>query len=1336
MYYEQRYIKTPKNNSEIQLIDEQSKNTLNDILAQNNRIVLLGNPGIGKSTELKILFDLLDEKKEDDLNYPFNINLKNFRSISKFEDLIPFAEWKDLPSITFILDGLDEIAAIQDFVSELEFFLGKNDDKNINIVLSCRTNIYEKYLIKISGFKYFYLDGLTDRQINNILERRISNPLNNGELNKFRVYLENPFNLNLFCEYYLEKGYYPETQSESWDLFIENELKKLTKEKLKKRGEIDIPHIKKCLEKVAFTSELMQQNYISENHVYELLDKDDKSIFEQISFIEKLPDSDIYSFRHKNYQEFFSAKLLAEFSADQIIELIRLTPDENKTKPSLFNTITFLLNILEDDKLADIESWLLKNEPEVLFLTEKGKLGESTQHHIFRTYFNEISVEKTFWFGKDRRFSIDKVAEFADVNFLIEIVKKDEHFRSVISALDVLSFTESNRRDSEIKDIFKGLIFTGGRYKDVALRSFRTKGFHKNDQVLFKEIAKHFYNDFSSEINHQIIAMIVDFHNVDEHYDILINSLYKLYEIVPERIKDNTIRGTKYLLERIFLKIENAENFLAVLNVIFNNKFDLKLSDFYNKYFREKLIERILYFVNRETDFLFRLIDAFLRPEDSFIYRRDNILVEIINRTPKDVNAFRYIVNTYGLSDNNYILLSLFNNKICIDYLAEKYRNKELKIQKLNDINFLRRKYFNSSLELGYYFEKIFKEAGFEFSGDLPNEKQIAEDAKKRQELIQNNFEILFDKEAMAVEVSKVFEENNITLMTWKIIHDIEWKWYTDEDVHGVHYTVFKAIGASVRNNENKTKESVIKHINNDYFLLFQIKDKIKDRANEGFDIKEEHISYIRTYALKFAEEFKFDKVINIKSDGNLGLYNGYSILKLLFFFDKKYDIHYSQDFYLKTLKYCNIFGNAEGNVEFVKERIGIPRLFNEQISYNLNNMLLDSGSLKDHIEYAIEHKLKGAYHIIEDNFLNDRFIYSHKNFLSKYIELRPKAEQIIFLEKCCTEINSYLCWKAVEVMMEKKINENFILDIAKQYLAEKKDPFVFASDALNVLFHCNAEDAVSTYAGLLLTFSQTVREDYRDDYNIRDVSNYKRLDELPVLVEIFEIAYDESLKKDTFDFHHSQNVLRALITTLSKSKNGYKAIQNLLYDLKAKISDDDNKFFYVNSLIDDSQIAYYASISKPLTFKEANKFLKDIKNDNEPKTIIMGDNFNFNGGNYKNSQFGGTGNTFHVYSDNEDITRAKEILQEFEQLKTDNEEWKNIFTEGLADLTSLSEEQSEPEQERSKSTLRKIHDFILDIGKRTNDWKNIAVLPVEFHDKVPKLIELGNNLLKILHYK
>lgn len=1333
MYYEQRYIKSHKDSIEIQVFEEQSRYTLSEILTQNGKIVLLGNPGIGKSTELDMLFDHLWEKREEHLNFPFNINLKNFRPVSRFEDLIPFKEWKELPNITFILDGLDEIAEIQDFISELESFLTKNNDRNMNVVLSCRTNIYEKYLINVSGFKYFYLDGLTDRQINNLLERRIARQLNYAELNKFRVYLENPFNLNLFCDYFEAEGVYPETQAESWDLFIENELKKLSKEKLIKRGKIQIPHIKKCLEKVAFISELMQQNYISESHLYDLLGKEDQSIFEEISFIEKLPDTDNYTFRHKNYQEFFSAKLLAEFSASEIISLIKITPEENKTKPSLFNTITFLLNIIDKAKLAEIKEWLLENEPEILFLAEKDKLSIETQHQIFIKYFNEIAVEKTFWFGKDRRFSIDKVAEFADVDFLIGIIKKNNHFRSVISALDVLSYTDNNIKDLDIKILLKDIIFNGVDYTDEALKAFRAKGFHLQDQQLFKEIAKHFSNDFSQEINHQIVAMIADFEDIENYFDILLNALYKLYEIRPERIKDNTMRGTRHMLEKIFLRIENAENFLAVLNIIFNDKFDLKLSDFYNKDFKAKLIDRIFYFVEKDNDFLFRVIDAFLRPKDSFFYRRDNILTEIINGTSKDINAFKYIVNKYGLSDNNYILVSLFDNKLCIDHLVEKYKNKDLKIQKLTDLNYLRSRYFNSSYELGYYFEEVFKKAGYEFPDDLPTQDQIAENNKQRQELVQSNFEILFDRKALAEEVAKVFEDNNVQQMTWKMIHDIEWEYYTSKDIHGIHKSVYKVIGASVKNNNNKTKESVIQHINNDYFLVFQIKDKIKDRESEGFEVKQEHIDFIINNARKFSEEFMFDKVITIKSDGNLGFYNGYSIMKLLYFFDKKYNIHYSQDFYLKTLKYCNILGNAEGNTEFIKERIDDEKLFNRQIALNLNTEVLDSGSLKDHIEYAIENKLQDAYSVIEENFLNDRFLYSQKNFLLRYIELLPKGQQIIFLEKCCFDINSYLCWKAVEVMIEKRLNEELILNIAKRYLAGKDESF--AADALNVLFYCNAENTLLIYKNLLYNFSQTEREDYRDDYNIKDISNYKRLDELDILLEIFELAYGDAFK-ETFDFYHTRNILKALVANLSEFEEGYHAIQKLLHDWKLMITDKGSEFFYVNNLIDESQLSYYLSISKPFTFKEAKDYLKQIEIKNDQPTLIMRDQINIHGGSFNNSQIGGSDNNLYNYTTKDEFNQVNELMKELEQIKTENDEWKKIIVEGLKDLKTLAEAETLPQQEDAKSHLRKVHDFIVDFGKKTNDWKNLVFLPVEFHDKVPKLIQFGENLLKLINLK
>ena len=1194
MYYEQRFIKNSKGNTEFLLFEEENRLTLSDIILENKRVVLLGNPGIGKSTELEVLFENLWETRENSLNFPFNINLKNFRKTSKFEDLIPFNEWIELPIITFILDGLDEIAEIQDFVSEMENFLKRNEDKNINVVISCRTNIYEKYLIKISGFKYFYLEGLSDKQINNILEKRISKQLSFTELDKFRVYLTNPFNLNLFCEFYEEKKTYPEKQSESWNLFIENELKKLSKEKLIKREEIDIPHLKKCIEKVAFANELMQQNYITDDNLYELLGQKDKSIFEQISFIERLPNSDSYNFRHKNYQEFFSAKFLSDLSSSEIISILKLNPDVNKTKPSLFNTITFLLNIIDDNKFNEVKNWLSENESEILFLTEKERLNIKTQNEIFEKYFNEIAVEKTLWFGKDRRFSLDKVAEFADIDFLISIIKEDKHFRSVISALDVIACTDNSDQDIQIKELLVSIIFSGGKYVETALRTFKAKGFHKKDIPLYRKIADNFQDNYSADIHHQIISMLNDFINIDEYFEILKNSLYKLYEIRPERKKDNTIRGTEWILEKVFLKIQNSENFLHVLDIVFNNRFDIKLSGFYDKKFKEDLINKSLSFVESEDDFLFRVIDAFLRPIDNFIHRNDNFLMTLINKSSKSVNAFKYIINNYGLTNKNYFIIGLFDNKDCIDYLVEKYQKQELHIDNNNDINSLRNMYFRNQPTLGYYFESVFKKVGYTFPEILPTQEEMETNQKKYNDFVQNNFEILFDKEKLTQEISKVFSENDLDNITWEKIHNIEWEWYKKENYHSIQNSVFKVISNSVRNESSKSKEDIITNIKDDYFILFQIKDKIKDRESEGFVIKPEHIKFIKEYCSRFAEEFKFDNVISVTNDNNFRIYNDFYILKMLYFFDKKYDITYSQEFYLKSLKYCNVFGNVEDNIEFIKGKVKDTKKFDEKVINNLNTEMLDSNSLKDHIDYAIENELNGSYQKISDFILNQKYLYSQKDFLIRYVDLLPKHEQINFLKQCCSNIDSYLCWESINIFIIKNLDNEFILKTAKEYLKAEKSEFI--SNALNVLFYCNDDSALQTYANSLEKLKQTQNIDLRDDFTLKNIHQFNNANNLTVLENIFKIIYDENLKGD-FNFYNAKQHFQSIIINLSRTQKGYDEIQNLLKKISLDVLENDYKFFYINNLIDISQISYYNSFSKVLTFNEAKGYIKTIQN-------------------------------------------------------------------------------------------------------------------------------------------
>jgi len=1186
-YYEPRFIKNSKNNIELLFSEEESKQTLLDLSKNNDKIVLLGNPGIGKTTELLLLFEKLWELKDVELNFPFFINLKNFRLSTEFEDLILFEEWKELPSITFILDGLDEISNINDFISELEIFLKKYEDKKINVVISCRTNIYEKYIVKIFGFKYFYLDSLNDKQINKILENKFSIQISYKELDKFRVFLENPFTLNLFGSYYQENGRFPNTISEAFELSIQKELN-LTKEKFKNRITVDIPFVKKDLMKVAFVNELMQQNQINEDYLSELIERDYKPVFEELPFLDKLPHSANFVFRHKNYQEFFAAKFLSEKEADEIISIIKINDEINKTKPSLFNTITFLLNILDEDKFKKIKEWLLDNEPEILFLTEKDRIPRETQKEIFRKYFTDISFEKTFWFGRNRRFSMEKMADFADIDFLLDVIRKKEHFRAVYSAVDILNYIDDTEKEDEIKNLITELIFKDKEYCKEALRTFKERNYHIKEKKLFYEVTEFFKNDLNPDLNHQIISMLADFDNIDEYFDILKICLKNLYEIKPERIEDNTIRGTEWILEKLFLNINKPEHFIEIIKILYNPNYKLKFDNFFNKDFEKKLQRKIKSFVNNEPKIIVYIIQAVF-PLDDFIFYKDDFLIKIINENNSQEIVFQFILENYGINSNTSHALSLLFTEKKLNYFIDKFKNDDLKLNDNYNLESFRNHLSHYNFVLAKKLEKELIINGYKFRELIITDEERVINNIKYKNFVQENFEILFNKVKLKEEIIKIFNENKVQEMSWSKIHDIIWKWYDITHFHGIQNSVFGFIQNRVRNHD-KTKEQILSYVDLDINLIYEIKNKIKNRRSEGFEVKPEHIEYIKKQSIIASENFDYDNVLKIESEDRTIFKNGYHILKMLYFFDKEYNINYKKEFYLQTLRYCNIHGSAEDNFEFIFERVNDKQIFDKTIVHNINSEQLDYSSLNNHIDYAIENKLHDTYYKIEDFIINNNYIFGNKEFLKRFTDLLPTNDKLRFLKKCCENPNEYLCWQAVKLMKEKSIGKDFLHQLAKDYI-ERGDENYF-SNALDLLFYLNDLEALDVYLKFLRKFSVNAT-DLSDDF-LLNTSNFQNFEKLNLLKEIFDIIYDEK-NKGTFDYHHSKANLENLISNLSYTKEGYNAVQKVLKEIKFGINNKESKFFYINHLIDSSEQTYYNSLAKPLTFHQAKDFLTKL---------------------------------------------------------------------------------------------------------------------------------------------
>ncbi|WP_312067514.1 hypothetical protein [Empedobacter sp.] len=1318
-YLETRNIRFKRDiNSDVLFyFEEENKLTLIELLKKERFIFLLGNPGFGKTTELNILNTQLEQLKNETNNYPILIDLKNFRKNNTLTDFISFKNWEKLSKVTFIFDGLDEIAHIQDFVSELEIFISKFSENNINIVISCRTNIYEKYSINLSEFSYVFLDGLTDNQINRILKNKTNKELMYSELNKYRVHLENPFNLYLFCDYYNINNKFPDNQVELWNLFIDKELDKLSKTKLIKREIIDIPHIKNNLAKVSFTNELMQQNYIDEENLYNLLGEKDKLIFEEISLIEKIPLLSNFTFRHKNYQEYFSAKLLEKLDVLEIIKIIQISPEINKTSPSLFNTISFLLNIIEVQKFEKITKWLLENEPELLFLAEKDRLTEELRKEIFKSYFYNTSIEKTFWLGKNTQFSFERIVEFADIEYLISIIEEDSHFRSVISAIDVLGSTNYNGHDDKILELFTTNIFNN-KYVESCLRGFKNKKFHMENEGSFLKITKYFENDFSQEINHLIISMIADFKNVDDKFNIFLNSMYKLYEIRPERIKDRTIRMTDYIIQKIVFKIKDSDNYMKFLNILFSDKYDLKIKNFHQKDFKELLINNTIKFINKDLKILYSIINRFFNSNKSRLLSKEKFLFKLITQSKEESKAIKHIINKFGITNKTYPFISLFPNKNNVDYLVEKFKNTTLYVSDTNVLIFLRDWLFSENKEIGYYYEKQITEAGFFFSELLPTLEELDLKEKIKQDSRQNDFDTYFDINKLTNEITSLFHENHILEITWEKLSALDEKWYSQNNCHFFETSSYRIITKSLIN-DSINLEELIDYIKNSHVIIFVIKEKIESNYG-GFDINEQHIYIIKNYCYKLIETFNFNTLL---LNNNIN-FDVYELLELLYFFDKKYNINFTETFYLNSIKYCDTYANNKISLDYLIEKINNNELIEKQIIKNIEEDNLDYNTFLVHINYVLNNNITECYDSVETFILREEY----SAILDQYLEKLSNSDKKRFLKSCCNNTDKYLCWNAIDSLIKYNLDNTFIKNLANKYLESNQDNF--KSNALSTLFYCNDDNALETYLRLLKEFSLQDNHSLRDDYSIKYLNHFTNSNNLIILKDIFEIIYDEKLNGD-FDYYYGRQNFNQLVSNFSQTHNGFMSIQNIFKDLKLKLSNKNKQYFFVNHYIEISKNSYYSSLSTPLSFQDVKNIINKIENIN----TTVENQYNFNGGTFNNNQFGNQNvqnNYVNPFTHNEDVDKIENLIKEFNSLQVENEEWKQIFIDGMRDLIELKESETEEKVIESKNKLAKLSSKIYDYGLKTNNWKNIAILPLELQDKLPKLIELSKNIGKL----
>jgi hypothetical protein len=1218
--YIPRYLTNNFNNNELSFFKILNLNlqSLKDILEVENKVLLLGNPGLGKSTELKEFAISKWKIGEQDSFVPIFRNLKNFTISNEIVDFLP-TNFNDITSCYIIFDGIDEIKDAQDFISKLEVFIEEckiKEQKTIKFILSCRTNIYESIIKSISDFKVFYLNNLSNEDAFSLLKKQLHDTSVIGKMVFKSIhydFLKNPFLVEILSDYINRNKSLPNDSIQLWGNYIDKRLEFDNKNKLLKLN-INTFLILKYSKDISLISELMKVNSIKESDIFQLISEHTQEYLKN-PLIEKDLNNNSWNFEHRNIQEFFAARYLSELSYQNIINFISISENKKgdnkiisfikkffkidksliyRTHPSLFNTITFLLNILDNSKREQIIKWLEKNNPEILFTADSDRINMDVRKIVFQNYFRKTCIENTFWISYNRSFSPESIAKFGDCednfNYLVSIIQNaNNHFRVIISALDLLVFMnlpKSNNGKFQTLLILKlkseNIDSTNSKENDLKIKTYiitciQKFNFHKENQQYLSEIIHFFRDEDTKEINNSILYLISSIEgDIDNYFDFILDEFLRVFKIKKRSKTDNYI-SSKIIIEDLILRINNFDNFLKILKYLFNedDSYFIRFDDS----FTVQVFEKCRVIASNDISFIDKIFELIQKKKHWDL--RENELVNLLKSTNSSMKVIEKVINNeITLTDSKYLVARLVSSDN-INLLIEKFvREKTEK----NEVEIFRNIIGNTNdRNLALSFEKIMVENGYIFSEKYLSNEDIEKMNLNQIIKKQDNFDILFSLDKIEFELKNIFEDIKKEQVDWDLICKYKSAWYNKNGHFLELDSALALLSNLIRDYGPLTFQNALNLINEENVVMSEVRRHLS--KNNELIVSSSQEEVIFRWCKESVDKINYDKIILVEKNYN-HMFSDYYVCKNIYVFQKKFNFELPQKFYIKTLIYCDFdsFSNEENQFNYVIKKIDNKDILDKLIVDNINSAKFIT--LRSHITYALENNLINSFERIKEFFFSDLYLSYQNNTLEKFFE---QTNDVEFIKLCCLDISTILCWEALKILMKYDLEKEFIIEIAKNYLNLNEDNH--RMEALGILFKNNLPEAMEI-------FFDYVKDNLGDSIKLEYYSGYSNESGLKLIERFYNLLYEQNENDDVFKYHHAKELFRHYLNVMSgRNDLTFNHIQNIFKRIKSKIKKEGKDLFFINMLIEDSINSYVNYKSKPLSFNEAKAKIISFQN-------------------------------------------------------------------------------------------------------------------------------------------
>ncbi len=1131
----QNMSNSQKNKSENLIWDDYIGKDINEVIKMNNLILLLGDAGTGKSFELANIYW---HYENDDEYFPIWVNLRNtnYSDVAKYLNLTQ-NNTIDRKIPLLIIDGLDEMdgGKIADLVKELGSATHGNPE--VKILLSARTN----YRVNIDNhFVEYKILPLTIEQISTVaIDNGILNTTNFLKCLKSTDCLtlaQTPFYLFDMIRIYKEKGSLPNREL-LLDIMISYRLKK---------GDERYPCAYKdslLANEYVLRSKLKELSFIIQSlHIFALKNNEYTRYFS--SSIRELFNKTglllcresehifVWEFEHNIFREFLVAEYLADISFDKLLEIITYDNDNKLLRPSWMNILSFLLPMRKDNYLI---SWLIDNDPEIIYKFESDRITEEDRVKIFTQLMHDSFDKMLPIYALHEE---EKLAKFfqskTTVSFLFEAISKPVNEASFLGAMSILRyFNNFYGMETKIKNAI--IPYLNNKQPDYII-SIAVKVliqlFNKDLLILTPEVFDLLKDDERPEVIGALSRLLNRANVVDDYADYFLKMFDKYNKIL-----ENYSVWKEF--SRSIKSFHNSNNILQFVKLLCSDKSHRFHEN--DELFKELIIKVFEMNKHGHNIFLNKLVDIFVFVSSRCDKRKSRIIKQLFLDYDLLCDAFSRILKLKMPTEAMIFSIEDIMEKQLLDILISSYLASEIDPEVYK---WYARRHSKDSVIFDKLNQAVVKKEGVDIEID-----KIEDWEKIHRDGNQKYFDSLFEISKFASMIDELISFIGDQILCEEILGESFSKVpHHRKDMRNIQTVLY-------HNGNGKCKVTqFLDNIDWEDFSIREICSIFQNREHIEVSIVQKE--YLKTYFYKTITDVNFEELNETQ----------FYIVRQIIILQNEFKFVICDDKLTEMLmlpSYAFLSSTTSGNSEalnFVIQNISDKNKLREKIVYNIKNIKLNPLAAQTHILYCANEELIEGVDISIDLFRNtSEDAKWHKNCTVDYL-IKVKGEQFVNNLVDETIDNDFLRYLFYKIKNE---NDKIIAIMVKRN-SESENQLLFLFELLKI----NNRYALDKYyklakkANTLPELLPGVSHIEEITMAIREINDISLND---VIFNLIKLSYSDGFKdKESFGLRGSLDAVinnfiqvdkvyikEMLISLINDCQNNEKIISTCYWHLK-----------------------------------------------------------------------------------------------------------------------------------------------------------------------------------------